>query len=863
MPVGRRFLALVRNLCRPAHVDRELDEELDAFVDQAAAEGLQAGLTPVEARRQALAALGSRETIKERVRERRTGHAIDVLLRDLSYGVRLALRSPGFSLLVVGTLAAGLAASTAVFSVVDSVLLRRLPYPDADRVVFVGPTGREGRRHFSPPDYVEFSEFAGSYEAICALQGDEMASLSTGRRPTTVRAQEVSAGFLDAFGVSVQLGRGFQPGDDAPVAFDARADASGSRAPGALLISHHLWQDRFGADAGVIGRLVQLDFQPYQIVGVMLPRFEVLLPDEPDYRTHADVWIPTRMDFRTMPRDAPFLRVIARLRPDVTLAEARAEASSFARRQRDVHPLLRDGGFEIDVRPLARSLTEKQAGSIVALLGASTFLLLIACANLASLFLARALVRRREYVVRLALGSGRGRIVRQMMTEGALTAVGGALLAILIAMRLTRALVASAPASIPRIDDVGPSARVIVFTVVCSLMTTALAALVPAVALARAPESESLQTAGRSLAGGTGPWHRAFVVAEVALTVVLLAGTALLVYSFTRLLNVEPGFRPDRVLTANLYLAEQRYPRYPRADSRVRFVREVTEGASRVPGVETAAMALVVPLGPQDAGHTYASEGMASATRVLPPAKYRPVTPGYFRTVGTRLVEGRDFYWSEVDRYRLVTIVDQRLAERAWPERSAIGKRLRIEVWSTRGGGIHLEPLWTEVIGVAENVRSGSLRASDPETVYLPYSLYPVAELSLLARSGPSPDVSLLFGRLRAAVARVDPEVPVFDPAAMESVVAASLAPERFSLGLVGAFGAMGLVLTLVGVYGVLSHLVSLRLRELGLRMALGAPPTAVRRSVLVAGLEPIGVGVIVGSAASVALGRFAEGLLY
>lgn len=563
-----------------------------------------------------------------------------------------------------------------------------------------------------------------------------------------------------------------------------------------------------------------------------------------------------------MPRDSAFLRVVGRVKPGVTFADAQAEASVFAERQRQAYVTHREVGYKIDVRGLHASLTDRHAAPIVMLFGGAGLLLLIACANLAGLLLTRAVARQQEFAVRLALGSGRQRLVRQVLTESAVSALLGVLLALPFAYWLVRVLIQLAPASIPGVGEVGIGGSAMAFAVVCALAATTIVSLAPALRLTPSQAPASLRTNGRAVArGGRRPWDQALVVIEVALSVILLIGSALLLKSFVTLLEVDPGFRAEHALTAELTLTERRYPRYPRATSRVRFARELTERVARIPGVEATALALVVPLSRQDAGHSYATEEMAASERAFPPARYRPVTPGYFRAVGTTLLAGRDFDWNDLGQERLVSVVDERLARRAWPGRDPIGQRLRIETWSTAGGGIHLEPLWTEVVGMAENVRSGHLGADDGETVYLPYALYAVAELSLIVRASAAP--ASLAEPLRMEAAQVDPDVALFNVRTLDDLVADSVAPQRFSLDLLGAFALTGLALALIGVYAVLAHAVSLRQREIGVRMALGAQGHDMLRLILASGVRLILAGVTIGLSAAWGLSRYLETQLY
>jgi putative ABC transport system permease protein len=418
------------------------------------------------------------------------------------------------------------------------------------------------------------------------------------------------------------------------------------------------------------------------------------------------------------------------------------------------------------------------------------------------------------------------------------------------------------PDSLPRMEEIRIDGAVLAFTLAVSVLVAILISLLAAIRFSQPRVTAALQGAGRG-AVGLGPqrWHGPLVVGEVALSVILVIGMALLLQSLITLLEVKPGFRAEHVLTAEMSVSGRRYPRYPRPDARVRLARGLTEGISRLPGVEAVGLALVVPLSSQDTGHSYATEGIAASSRVVPPAKYRPVTPGYFRAVGTRLITGRGFTWTDLDGETLVSIVDEKLARKAWPGDSAIGKRLRVEVWSTSTGQIHLEPFWTEVIGVVENVRSAHLGQEDLETIYLPYNLYAVSELSLLVRS--SSDPSLLTDPIRKEVGKMDSEIALSNVRLMEDYVSDSVAPQRFSLTLLSAFGISGLALALVGLYGVLSGSVSLRMREISIRLALGALPRDVLRLVMTRGVALIAAGLGIGLAGAYGLTRFLESQLY
>jgi putative ABC transport system permease protein len=856
-----KLLRTLRSLVRRKTRERDLDEELDSYVELLQAENESRGLDAVEARRLALLDLGGKESVKERVRDRRVGEALWVFLRDLRFAARMLAKSPGFAAIVVATLALGVGFTTAVFSVAHGVLLRSLPYPEPDRLVYLWTLTKEGRKPFSPPDFVELREQTTAFAELAAIQGDGLQTLSVDGRPEPVRVRDVTPNFLAAYGVEPYLGRGFRPEDDAPVAFEDWGNPDLEFPPGVVLISYELFRNRFGGDPRALGKLIRLDLQPYEIVGVTPPSFRTLIPDDGDYTVTADVWSLSRMDFPRMPRDVSFLRTVGRLRAGVNFESARAEASLFAERQRGLYPIHRESGLSIEVVPLQASLAEGYDRTLWILLGAVGFVLLIACANLANLLLSRSVVRQKELAVRMALGAGRGRLARQMLAESFLHALLGAVGGILVCRFLIALLARLAPPSLPRVEEIGMHPVVLGVSLLSALVASIVAGLVPAIRFSRPASIAAVGHAGR---GSTEleprRWDGLLVVAEVALAVVLVVGTSLLLRSLVGILQVNPGFEPDRLLTAEMSLSSRRYPRYPRPDARVRFVRRVTEEISSLPGVDAVGLALVVPLSGQDAGHGYATDATASAA-VFPPARYRPITPGYLEAVGTRLLAGRDLEWPDLEQEKLVTLVDETLARKAWPGEEAIGKRLRIEVWSTRNGPIALEPLWTEVVGIVENVRSSGLDRDDAETIYLPYNLYAVSELSLLVRSAADP--ARLTEEIRERMTGIDPDLAVFNFREMDDWIAESVAARRFSVTLLAAFGISGLSLALVGIYGVLASSVSARRRELGVRLALGAAPGDLLRMVISRGAGLVGAGLVLGLAAASSLSRFLSSQLY
>lgn len=858
-----RLSSLTRTLLQRDRLERDLDDEVTAFLDLLTQTKIEAGMAPDDARRHALIEMGGVEPLKERTRDARIGVLIEQFWQDVRYGFRLLGRSPGFTAIAVLTLAIGIGANTAIFSVVNAVILRDLPFPEPDRLVYIWTESKDGRKPFAPPDFVEFGEASTAFREIAAFHDNAMVSFATADdQPQQVLTRQTSANLLAVYGLTPHLGRGFRPDDEHVVAFEAMGDPEATLPTGVAMLSHGFWMTRFGGDPGAIGTLVRIEFMPYEIVGVTPPGFASMLPDEPGGQPPIQVWMLSRMDFRQMPRDVSFVRAIGRLGDGVTMAQARSEATAFARRQERIHASHRETGFAIDVVPLQQELSRRFSGPLLVLFGSVGFVLLIACVNLVNLVLARMSAREHELAIRLALGSGRGRVLRQLLTESLLLSVLGACAGLLLAYWLLPPLVALAPGSLPRTARVDLDGPVLIFTVGTSCLTAILIGLLPALRFSRTRVAGSLRGAGRaSVDHRTSRWDDLLVVSEVALSLILVVGTVLLVRSFAALQAVEPGFRPADVLTAELYLPSRRYARYPSAQPRVRFTRQLTEALARVPGVDRVGMALVVPLSRQDAGHTFGTDAMADRIEVFPPAKYRPVTPGYFQAVGTRLLAGRDFAWTDLEQDRLVSIVDATLAANAWPGEEPIGKRLRIETWSTRDGAIHLEPLWTEVVGVAENVRSGTLASGDLDTVYVPYGLYAVSELSVLIRSTLGPDA--LVTPMRESLQHIDPELALFNIRRLDEFVVNAMAPQRFSTTLLSTFSAVGLLLAVIGLYGVISFSVRRRIREIGVRIALGASSTEILRLVLGRGLVLVGAGVAVGLAGALALTPLLGSQLY
>ena len=672
----------------------------------------------------------------------------------------------------------------------------------------------------------------------------------------------VTDGFFRMLGVAPALGRDFRPEDAVPNEPGVQPGAPGAL-PLMVILSHGLWEQRYGADPGVVGRVLQLGGAPAEVVGVLPQDFELLLPATAATTAEdVDLWGAARIDFANSPRNNVFLRPLARLRDGATLEQAQAQIDRVAAELRDSDAVKASAGYNVRLEPLHQDLTAGVRPVLLALLGTVLFVLLIACANVANLLLVRASGRERELSVRAALGGSRRRLVRQMLLESALLAAVGAGLGTLLAAVGIELLPLLQPGDLPRVDGVRIDGTV--------LAVTGLAALAAAVLFGLAP---ALQSSSNDLAhslkdrGGAGIDRRrrflqsTVVVAEVALSVVLLIGAGLMVRSFTELSRVEPGYGTDEVLTFSLALPPTRYPD---AEDREAVMDRLQRELEALPGVTRAAAAFPLPLGGQAMNGRYGPEAALTDPEAFRQAAYRAVRPGYFEAMGTKLLEGRTLEAPHnaegvalaaegLEGGRGRVVVDEILAETLWPDRSAVGQAFLVRLFTP-------EPGFVEVVGVVEHQRTPDLARVGMPAVFFPDGLLGTIAGSWAVRAGVDP--LGLVPRIREVVASVDADVPVADVRTMGSYVDDAMAPTRFALTLIGVFGLVALVLTCVGLYGVLSYVVRQRTSEIGVRMAFGAEKGAITRMVVRQGLGLAGAGLAVGLLAALGLSGFLESLM-
>ena len=764
------------------------------------------------------------------------------MIQDIRYAVRKLSRTPGFTAIAAFTLALAIGATTAIFSVIDGVLLKPLPFQDPGRVVRVNSMRQGNRLPSSTPDFIDIRTQSKSFSAMAGIDNQAM-NLTGGSEPERVRAARVGAPFWSLLGVSPALGRGFAPNED--------SQAAGR----AVVLSDGLWKRRFGADKRIVGKPIALDGNTYTVIGVAPPKFS--FPDRPD------VWIPLVFgadELDAAGRGAHWMGIVARLAPNVTAKQATSELVTLTRRLEQLYPES-NTNMSAEVLSMQEYLVGDVRPALYVMLGAVAFVLLIACANVANLLLVRAASRESEMAVRTALGAGSWRIVRQLVIESVLLAVVGGLFGTLLALWGVDLLLALAPEGLPRIDEVSVNATVLLFTAGVTALTGVLFGIFPAVSAARANVSGMLKEGMRGSSGGVASRRarNTLVMAEMALAVVLLVGAGLLIRSFSKLLAVDPGFRPERVMTFSIAAPDTKYGQYAQ---RRALVADLIERMKRVPGSQGAAVVTGLPL---------SNMMMRTQAHIEGTPQERPgerkvtdvamVTPGYFTTMGIRLVSGRDFTERDGSGARVVSIVNQEFVKRYFPNENPIGKRIQLgweQDTAATGGNM---TLGGEIVGVVGNVkRRGLSQDVYPET-YASFMQPTFSNFNVVVRS--TADPSTVMAAIRAQVRELDRDLPLSELRELKELVSASVSRPRFYTMVLGVFASIALVLAAVGIYGVISYAVSLRTRELGIRIALGATGRQVSRLVLRQGVGLALVGVVIGGAGSYWLTRLLGKLLF
>ena len=844
--------ALVRTRVEPLPLDparaADIVDELAQHVAQHYADLTASGVADADALRQALAPLDDPERVSAEIaradRPRpeapappadRGSLAID-LPRDIRYAARLLLRAPGFAAIALLTIALGIGANTAIFSVLNAVLLRPLPYATPDRLVMIGDRGPDGSAgNVGYTTFLDWRERSRGFEEM-ALIRSWIPTLITNGEPERVSGMRVSANFFHTLGVKPAVGRDFTPAEDTPAGWRI------------VLLSDGLWRRRFGADPAVAGRVITMNDRLYTIVGVMPASFEPLISER--YYQRADMWAllgyDRSQDFAC--RDCQHLKAIGRLHAGTPLEAARVDIEAVQSQLRREFPTAY-APAPMTLEPLRDVLTGRMRPALAVLMGAVGLLLLIACANVANLLLARMASRERDLALRAALGASRARIVRQLMVENALLGIGGGVLGVGLSVVAVPLLTSLAPAAMARLADAHMDARALGFSLALSLVTAFVFGLLPAIRASRIDLRASLQGDGRKTSHApTSVARRLLVAADVAMAVVLLAGAGLMIKSVGRLLGVNPGFNPEHVLTVQISMVGQAYA----ADEAVVAPTDAMVAALRaLPGVEAAAAAGQIPLGGNGDRWGFHVEGRPAGPQDPSVERYS-ITPEYFSVMRLPLHRGRLFTDADRAGSENVMLVGEQTARALWPGADPIGQRVSI-------GGT--EGPWRTIVGIVGDVRHHELAAAPTMQMYTPQAQITDSYLTMVMRS--SGDPAILVNEARRAIWSVASDVPVYEVAPLSDLVARSVGPRRFIMVLLEIFGGIALLMTAIGVYGVISYSVAERTREIGIRAALGAQPGDIVRLVVGGGLPVVGAGLAAGLVVALAATRFLESSLY
>ena len=814
-----RLRSVLRNLLHKREVEKDLDEEVRSFVEMVADGEMAAGVERGEARRRALAECGGMERVKQGVRNGRSGVGLETLGQDLRFGVRQLRRNPGFALAAIVTLGIGIGANTAIFSFVNSVLLRPLPYPGAERLtVILSELGNSNRAPASMFELYqmrqrsrEFDQIAGIWVTNRVLPGKGDAEQG--------KVGLVTSNFLPLFCARPALGRFFGPEDDL------------ENAPSTLVLSHELWVRKFGGDPHILGTAVPLGRKSSIVIGILPKDFRLIFPE--------DASVPAQVDyFQSTPigpwePDGPsYLHLVGRLRSASRLAAAQAELRIIAEQINQIGARTRVSNYHLYASALQDDDVREVRQTLYVLFGAVAFILLIGCANVANLLMVRARQRTHETTIRAALGASNGRLIQQVFIETLSTVLLGGAAAVLLGWLALKAIVAVEPSSFANLGRVALDFRVLAFTFGLALLTSLLVAIAPISTVRHLKLAEELKRSGRTTTRRQGMATKLLVATEVALAFVLLMGTGLLVRTFANVLRVNPGFRPENVFTLRVSVSD------------VKVLREVQRSLMGIPGVQSVSTVSHLPL--DDAGNWYDyywKDGTPLEKQNTVMTDMRSVLPGYFATIGGAIVQGRDFAESDDAAHQHVAVVDEQLAQQLWPGETALGKRINVS--DSPKGPFQFERDWVVVVGVVRHIQCHTLTAVVRPQVYVPYPLAPRPSMSMVIRtSGAVPDLATL---VRKQIAGLNREVPITHLEPLSSVVERARAESRFISVLATLLSIVALQLALGGIYGVLSYSVVLRTAEIGIRIAVGAERKEILRLIFAEGFASVGIGMSMG----------------
>jgi putative ABC transport system permease protein len=838
------ILARLRALLRRETVIRDIDEELRLHIEMETETNIEGGMTPEEARASALRSFGNIGRVKDVAYEVRGGGMLETLWQDVRYGVRVLWKNPGFTTVAVVTLSLGIGANTAIFTLVNAVLLRQLPFKTADRLVWIWSVRQESdSRPFTLPEFIDYRDQNQTFEGLAAFSAWN-ANLTDAGDAERIQGARVSANLFQLLGVEAQTGRTLLPEDDRP----------GNQH--VVVLSYGLWQRRFGADMGVTGKTLTLNGEAYTVVGVLPQKFFFPIRD-------AELGIPLAPEadpLRNVRTSVNFLRFVGRLKPNVTREQAEDEMNRINRELRAQYGVAYAGKVGVRLVPLFDEVVGGCRLALWILFGAVALVMLIACANLANLFLVRAASRHKEIAIRIALGATGWRVIRQLLTESLILALVGGLLGLALAAWGVDLLLALVPTDLPRVAEVSLDARALGFTCSLSLLAGLTFGLAPAWQTTRVDTNAELKAEGRGSTGGAtkNRLRRLFVTSQVALSLVLLIGAGLFIKSFLRLQEVKPGFDTRNVLVARLSLPKT----YATRESVSAFIDQLLPRLKGLPGVKSVGAVSQLPLGGVFTSIPFTIVGRADERQeASPSAEYAVATPDYFRTMGIPLVTGREFSDQDTANTPLVAVISSALARRFWPDASPVGAHLRIDDNDTG-------PREAEIVGVVGDVKHSSLESAPTDEIYLPFRQIHEDNIGLVRNTQfwvmrTDGDPLLLANSVQREIQAINREIPASNTKSMEQYLSASIAPRRFNLLLLSVFAAAALLLAVSGLYGVMAYTVSQRTQEIGVRMALGARPVNILKLMLGQGLKMALMGIVAGLVAAFFCTRLLSHLLF
>ena len=835
MTIWPRLQNVFRNLFHRRQSELDLDDELESLVAHIAEENIRRGMNPQDAIRNARLRIGGIEQLKEEVRTVRSGNFLESVAQDIRYGIRLLRRSPFFALAAILTLGIGIGANTAIFTVVHAVLLNPLPYPNSERLAIIwAGLGNERRAPESAYQIAQLREQSQFFDQIGGIWVTNSSVPGDGE-PEQVKLGQVTDNFLSLLCARPALGRLFTHDDVQP------------NAPSSMIISYALWQRRFGGDSSVIGRGLRAGKNTLTIVGVLPQNFRLIFPDDSSVPPNVDLFFPIPINSAN-PNGSSFLRTIGRLRAGANFSQAQSEANEISARLRKTVPDLAEENFSLQIVPLHDDDVRNVRRALTLLFGGVAFVLLIACANVANLLLARSGSRIRETTVRAALGAPRSRTIRQLLTESILLALAGGVVALAIGWAALRAILAMRPESLLRVAAIHLDAAVFAYTLGISMLTGIIFGVAPALAASRTDLLSAMKTGSR---GATPTKHHsgaALIAGEVALSFALLVSTALLVRTFIGVLRVNPGFQPANVLT------------FTTSPGGYNFVKQLQQNLLTIPGVESASVVSHLPLDDSYSNwyDAYFPEGTAPADQNSTLADNRSILPGFFQTIGATLIEGRDFTDADDAQHQHVAIIDDALAQQTWPGQDPLGKKLNTS--DSPKGFYAFERDWLIVVGVVKHVQYHSLTTMVRPQIYVPFQLAP-RPVSFVLRS--SAAAASLRNPIREQLSKLNKTAPVARLILLSDLVHQARAQNRFVAVLAAMLAGIALLLACIGIAGVTAYSISRRTSEIGIRMTLGATRGGILRMIFGQNFTPVIAGLALGLAISLAVTPLLRSLLF